>query len=443
MSSTNLLARLRRARGAAVPHHKNTAELETVDMPVPSEIVLPMQQHIGALCEPIVKKGDHVDVGSLVGHAPRGLSADIFCGVSGTVKAIEPVYYSSGKTDTAVVIESDGLQTVADTVRPPEVTDRASFLAAIKQSGLVGLGGAGFPTDIKLAPPNLDEIDLYVVNGTECEPYLSTDYREMLENADDLLFGIRETCRHLDIPKALICIEADKPKAIAHLRELTRNDPAIDVKSLPSRYPQGAENVLVYNATGRVVPRGKRQTDVGVMLNNVTTMASIGRFLKTGMPLVRRRFTVTGDAVERPCNANIIIGTRLRDVLAYVGLKKEPHKIILGGPMMGNAQIDLDYPVIRQNNGVLAFSEEGMEQPVTTACIRCGRCTNSCPMALSPIAIKKAYATQDVAKLDSLMADLCMGCGTCSFVCPAKQPLAQTSKLARDFMRAEMAKRRS
>lgn len=438
-----IASRFRRARGAAVPHRKNTAELATIDMPVPREIVLPMQQHIGALCEPVVKKGDHVDVGSLVGHAPRGLSADIFSGVSGTVTAIKPVYYSSGKTDTTVVIESDGAQTVADTVVPPQVTDRASFLAAIKKSGLVGLGGAGFPTDIKLAPPNLEEIDLYVVNGTECEPYLSTDYREMMESADDVLFGIRETCKYLDIPNAMICIEDNKPRAIEHLRALTKDDPAIEVKSLPSRYPQGAENVLVYNATGRVVPRGQRQTDVGVMLNNVTTMASIGRFLKTGMPLVKRRFTVSGDAVERPCNVQIVIGTRLRDVMDFVGLAKEPRKVVLGGPMMGNAQIDLDYPVIRQNNGVLVFSEEGMEQPKTTPCIRCGRCTNSCPMRLSPVAIRKAYATQDVKRLDELMADLCMGCGTCSFVCPAKQPLAQTSKLARDFMRAEMAKRRN
>ena len=411
MNATALLSRFRRTRGAVVPHRKDTAELETIDMPVPSEIVLPMQQHIGALCEPVVKKGD------LVGHAPRGLSADIFSGVSGTVKAIQPVFYSTGKTDTTVVIESDGAQTVADTVAPPEVTDQTSFLAAIKKSGLVGLGGAGFPTDIKLAPPNLEEIDLYVVNATECEPYLSTDYREMMESPDDVLFGIRETCRHLGIPNAMICIESNKPKAIELMRELTKDDSSIQVKALPSRYPQGAENVLVHNATGRVVPRGKRQTDVGVMLNNVTTMASIGRFLKTGMPLVKRRFTVSGDAIARPCNANIIIGTRLRDVMEFAGLTKEPHKVVLGGPMMGNAQID------------------------TTACIRCGRCTNSCPMQLSPIAIKKAYTVQDAKKLDDLMADLCMGCGTCSFVCPAKQPLAQTSKLARDFMRAEMARR--
>lgn len=441
MNATTLLSRFRRMRGAAVPHHKETADFETTVMPLPREIVLPMQQHIGALCEPVVKKGDHVDVGTLVGHAPRGLSADIFSGVSGTVKAIQPVFYSTGKTDTTVVIEADGAQTVSPDIAPPNVIDRDTLLEAMKKSGIVGLGGAGFPTDVKLAPPNLDEIDTWLVNATECEPYLSTDFREMMEHADSLLHGIRTCLKLLGVPQAIICIEDDKPQAIDYMRARTSADDNIEVRALPGMYPQGAENVLVYNVTGRVVPRGKRQTDVGVMLFNVTTMSMIGHFLRTGMPLIKRRVTVTGDAVARPQNVEVVIGTRIRDIVDYCGLAKEPHKIIVGGPMMGNAQIDLDYPLVRQNGGLLVFSEEAMEQPVTTACIRCGRCTNSCPMQLSPIAIKKAYTTQDANKLDKLMADLCMGCGTCSYVCPAKQPLAQTSKLARDFMRAEMARR--
>lgn len=441
MTAAHAFKRFRRMRGAAVPHHKDTANLETTYMPLPREIVLPMQQHIGALCEPVVKKGDHVDVGSLVGHAPRGLSADIFSGVSGTVKAIEPVFYSTGKTDTTVIIETDGEQSVAPAIAPPNIVDRTTFLAAMKGSGLVGLGGAGFPTDIKLMPPNLEEIDTWLINATECEPYLSTDYREMMEQSDQVLFGIRTCLKYLGVPKAVICIEENKPQAIRKMRELTADDPQIDVCTLPGMYPQGAENVLVHNATGRIVPRGKRQTDVGVMLFNVTTMSKIGHFVRTGMPLTTRRVTVTGDAIARPQNVKVVIGTRIRDIIEYCGLVKEPHKIVVGGPMMGNAQIDLDYPLVRQNGGLLVFSEDAMEQPVTTACIRCGRCTNSCPMQLSPIAIKKAYTTQDAAKLDDLMADLCMGCGTCSFVCPAKQPLAQTSKLARDFMRAEMARR--
>ena len=431
----------RSAQGAGVPHEKGTSNLETVAMPLPSKIVLSMGQHIGAPAAPAVAKGDQVYVGTVVGKAGGFVSADIHSGVSGTVTEITTITAPNGAAQQAVVITPDGQQTVDPSIAPPQVTDMKSFVDAVRASGLVGLGGAGFPTDIKLAPPNLEEIDLYVVNATECEPYLSTDYREMMESPDDVLFGIRETCRHLGIPNAMICIESNKPKAIELHARAHEDDSSIQVKALPSRYPQGAENVLVHNATGRVVPRGKRQTDVGVMLNNVTTMASIGRFLKTGMPLVKRRFTVSGDAIARPCNANIIIGTRLRDVMEFAGLTKEPHKVVLGGPMMGNAQIDMDYPVIRQNNGVLVFSKDAMEQPATTACIRCGRCTNSCPMQLSPIAIKKAYTVQDAKKLDDLMADLCMGCGTCSFVCPAKQPLAQTSKLARDFMRAEMARR--
>ena len=431
--------------GVHPAEHKEATEQKPIQplAKAPAQVVIPMSMHIGAPCKPTVQKGDTVLVGQMIG-ATAGLGAPIHASVSGTVVAVEPRPGTGGVPTLSVVIENDFQNTLSPDCKPRENVDALSsqeIIDIIRDAGCTGMGGAGFPTDIKLAPPNLEEIDLYVVNATECEPYLSTDYREMMESPDDVLFGIRETCRHLGIPNAMICIESNKPKAIELMRELTKDDSSIQVKALPSRYPQGAENVLVHNATGRVVPRGKRQTDVGVMLNNVTTMASIGRFLKTGMPLVKRRFTVSGDAIARPCNANIIIGTRLRDVMEFAGLTKEPHKVVLGGPMMGNAQIDMDYPVIRQNNGVLVFSKDAMEQPATTACIRCGRCTNSCPMQLSPIAIKKAYTVQDAKKLDDLMADLCMGCGTCSFVCPAKQPLAQTSKLARDFMRAEMARR--
>ena len=423
-----------------MPHRKDTAELETIDMPVPSEIVLPMQQHIGALCEPVVKKGDHVDVGSLVGHAPRGLSADIFSGVSGTVKAIQPVFYSTGKTDTTVIIESDGAQTVADTVAPPEVTDQASFLAAIKKSGLVGLGGAGFPTDIKLAPPNLEEIDLYVVNATECEPYLSTDYREMMESPDDVLFGIRETCRHLGIPNAMICIESNKPKAIELMRELTKDDSSIQVKALPSRYPQSRERARAQchgtRRPARKAPdrRGRHveQRDHHGLHRTLPENRDAPRQKTLHRFRRRHRSPLQREHHHRHAPARRH-GIRRADEGAAQGGAGRTHD--------GQRQIDMDYPVIRQNNGVLVFSKDAMEQPATTACIRCGRCTNSCPMQLSPIAIKKAYTVQDAKKLDDLMADLCMGCGTCSFVCPAKQPLAQTSKLARDFMRAEMARR--
>lgn len=441
MNATSTRSRFHRSRGASVPHHKDVAELETTVMPLPHEIVLPMQQHTGARCEPVVKKGDHVDVGSLIGHAPHGLSADIFSGVSGTVKAIKPIFYSTGKADKLVVIEVDGKQSVAADIVAPRVVDRQTFIDAVKRSGLVGLGGAGFPSAAKLSPKNPDKIDTLIVNATECEPYLSTDYREMLEHADSILRGIDSCLRFLDIPRALICIEDDKPRAIEHLSKLTECDERIEICVLPAIYPQGEKKVLVHHATGRVAPRGKHQTDVGILLFNVTTVSTIGKFLDTGMPLVRRRITVAGDAIENPQNLEVVIGTRFRDIIDYCGLAKEAHKVVVGGPMMGYAQIDLDYPITRQNNGLLVFGDAALTQPQTTACIRCGRCTNSCPMQLSPIAIKRAYDAQDIAKLAQLGADLCMECGTCSYVCPAKQPLSQTSKLARRLLRAERTKK--
>ncbi|MEG0071086.1 MAG: electron transport complex subunit RsxC [Raoultibacter sp.] len=433
-----------RALGAAsIPHHKDTAELVTSRMPLPREIVLPMQQHIGATCEPVVKKGDIVGVGSLIGHTPKALSADIFSGVSGTVVDVRPVFYSTGKTDTAVVIEADGKQTLSDTVKPPQCSNREEFLAAIKRSGLVGLGGAGFPTDIKLMPPNLEEIDTLLVNGTECEPYLTTDYREIMEHGESVLAGIR-TCLHfLGVPQAVLCIEDNKPRAIAYMEKLTAGDPTISVRSLRSQYPQGAENLLVYNVTGRTVLRGLRQTDVGVMLFNVTTMSMIGKFFIDGMPLTRRRLTVAGDAIAHPQNLEVVIGTRIGEIIDFCGLTKEPREIVVGGPMMGNAQIDIDYPIVRQNNSLLVFSRDVPAEDEPTNCIRCGRCTNTCPMHLAPIDIQRAYMLKDIDKLDYLAADLCMGCGVCSYVCPAKRPLAQTGKLARDLMRGELAKRRS
>lgn len=440
MGIRNILARFGRCRGAAIPHRKSTAELATAAMPLPREIALPMRQHIGTPCEPAVRKGDHVDVGSLVGQAPLGISAAVFSGVSGIVKALQPVYYSTGATDTAVVIETDGAQTVAPGIAPPQFEGRDGFLEALGRSGIVGLGGAGFPAAAKLATANAGGIDTLLINAAECEPYLTTDYREMLEHADTVLHGIRQCLTSLDVPRAIICIERDKPRAVKHLRAMTADDPRVSVLVLPSAYPQGAERVLIHNATGRTVPRDKLPADVGVILSNVSTASEIGRFLRTGMPLVRRRVTVAGDAMARPQNVDVVIGTRVRDVLAYCGLAKEPRKIVVGGPLMGGAQIDLDYPLVRTDNGLLAFCEDAMERTRETACIRCGRCARSCPMRLSPADIKRAYDKQDTAQFERLMADLCLGCGTCSYVCPAKQPLAQTSELARDAARELLQK---
>ena len=428
-------------RGVSIPHNKATAELATTVMPLPSQIVLPMHQHVGAACEPQVKRREHVDVGTLVGHSDARMSADIFSPVSGSVKEIRSIHYSNGRSDQAVVIVPDGEQTIAESVCPPEVSDYKSLVAAVRQSGIVGLGGAGFPTWLKM-DSDLSNIDCWLVNGAECEPYLSSDYREMVEHPDTILHAIRVCLDLSGVPKARICIEDNKPKAIELLRTMSADDDRIDVFVLPARYPQGASRVILRNVTGRSVPRGGHLTDVGALLFNVTTMSEIGRYLRDGMPLVRRRITVMGDAVERPQNLEVCIGTPINEILEFCGVKEEPRKVVVGGPMMGVTQVELDVPIVRANSGLLACSHELVERPRTTACIRCSSCIDNCPMRLSPIDIQKAYLRRDVSDLDELMADLCVECGTCSYVCPARQPLAQSTRFARALLRSEQRKAR-
>ncbi len=428
-------------RGVRIPHEKATAELKTTTMPIPDTIILPMRQHVGAACEPQVRRRQHVDVGTLVGSTDARMSAEVFSPVSGTVREIRTIHFSDGRSDQAVVIEPDGEQTVDESLQVPVVEDYADLVEAVRHSGIVGLGGAGFPTWLKM-DTDLSGIDSWLVNGAECEPYLSSDYREMVEHPDTILAGIR-TCLDLSgVPRSLICIEDNKPKAIEMLREACAGDDRIDVFVLPARYPQGASRVILRNVTGRSVPRGGHLTDVGALLFNVTTMSEIGRFLKTGMPLTKRRITVMGDMVQRPQNLEVCVGTPIGRILEHCGLKGKPRKVVVGGPMMGVTQVELDTPIMRQNSGLLALSEEASRAPRITACIRCDTCANACPIHLSPLSIHRAYQQGDVGQLDKLMADLCVGCGTCSYVCPAKQPLAQSTRLARNMLRAEQRRKR-
>ena len=423
-------------QGVHIPHHKDTAEMETTHMPLPSHVILPMQQHVGAACKPLVKRRAHVNVGTLVGHVDARMSADIFSPVSGTVREIRSVHYSNGRSCDAVVIEPDGEQTVDESIAPPKVTDYASLVEAVRHSGIVGLGGAGFPTWLKMNT-DLANIDSWLVNGAECEPYLSGDYREMVEHPGAILHGIKACLDYSGVPRSLICIEDNKPKAIELLRHMSADDPRIDVFVLPANYPQGASRVILRNVTGKSVPRGGHLTDVGSLLFNVTTMSEIGKYLKNGMPLVRRRITVMGDAVERPQNLEVLVGTPISEIMEFCGLSQEPTKVVIGGPMMGVTQTELDVPIIRQNSGLLVFGKNAPKLPETTACIRCDACIDNCPIRLAPIQIQKAFLRDDVQALDTLMADLCVECGTCSYVCPAKQPLSQYTCLARARLRAE------
>lgn len=415
-----------------MPHHKNTADKATQVMPLPQKIVLPMQQHVGAPCTPAVQKGDAVYVGTVVGKAGGFVSADIHSGVSGTVEGIISVCFPTGSTVPAVVIAADGKQTPDPALRVPEVTDAASLAAAARACGLVGLGGAGFPTAVKLSPKNPDAIDTLIINGAECEPYITADDREFLECSDTVMAGVAAVKQYLNIANVIFGIERNKPEAIDLMFSLTKELPGYSVKPLPSIYPQGAEKVLIEKCTGREVPRGGLPADAGVLVMNVATVSALGRYLATGMPLTTKRLTVDGSGVRKPGNVQVVIGTPMRAVLDFCGgISDDTEKVLMGGPMMGTAVLDLDFPVLKQNNALLAFTgaEGHLAQP--GACIRCGRCIHACPMGLSPVEIAVAYQQKNVEMLGDLMVDLCIACGTCSYVCPAKRPVSQTMALAK------------
>ena len=336
-------------------------------MPVPEHVVIPMSMHIGAPAEPVVKKGDTVMVGTVIGKAGGFVSANIYSSVSGTVQDIAPLRMVNGAMTTAVAIKTDGAQTVDPACVPPVVTDKASLLAAVQACGLVGVGGAGFPTHVKLAA---NTIDTLLINAAECEPYLTTDCREMLECSDTIISGITAVMKYCEIPHCIIGIERNKPECIDLLTSLTREMKGVEVKGLPMRYPQGAEKTLVETCTGREVPQvgpsGKPglPADVGCVIMNVTSVSSLGKFLKTGIPLVTKRVTVEGDAIARPQNIEVPIGTLYRDVIDACGGVKEGvelGKIIFGGPMMGGAAPSADFPVLKQNNGLLLFPQRMQE----------------------------------------------------------------------------------
>ncbi|MCR5482045.1 MAG: electron transport complex subunit RsxC [Clostridia bacterium] len=422
---------VKRMNGVHVPHYKNTADCAPNRMPVPAQLVIPMAMHIGAKANPVVKPGDTVKVGQLIAEAGGFVSAPIYSGVSGTVKKIEDVLVASGQKVPAVIIESDGQQEVYEGVKPPEVTDLESFINAVRDSGSVGLGGAGFPTSVKLKC-DLDKIDAVIVNGAECEPFITSDTRTMLDRADEVYDALKLIEKYMLVKKIIIGIEDNKPECIENFRNLCKDDPAVTVQALPSSYPQGGEKVLIFNTIGRIVPEGKLPLDAGAIVLNCTTLATIGRYVKTGMPLVEKCVTVDGSAVANPQNVIAPIGTPLKDIFEFTGgFKEDPYKVLYGGPMMGLAVPSLDSPLLKNTNAVLAFNQKDATPPEPTPCIKCGRCIAACPLQLMPAEIQIALNKGDVEDLKALKVNLCMECGCCTFVCPAKRPLGQNHKLGK------------
>lgn len=416
--------------GARLPHHKQTAELATVTMPAPQSVTILMSQHIGVPCKPVVKVGDMVKAGQLIGQSDKLVSAPIHASITGKVKAITEVVADSGASVEAVVITAEGEDTLADGLEPPKIDTLPEFIAAVRASGLTGLGGAGFPTHVKLN--TLNEIEFLIINAAECEPFITADYRTLLEESDDVMAGIELVKTKLDIKTVFIGIEDNKPKAIELYKKLCEGRAGISVAVLRSRYPQGAEKTLVYETTGRVVEEGKLPSSVGCIVMNVSSIAFLNSYMRTGVPLIKRRLTVDGGAVNEPKNLIAPIGTSVKDIIDFCGgYKEDPKKLLMGGPMMGLALPDDSVPTKKTTNAILAFTEKECREAPMTNCIRCSRCIYVCPMSLMPVGIEKAYMAREVQTLKELKTNLCIECGSCSYVCPAKRKLVQSIKLGK------------
>lgn len=422
--------------GVHPPQAKNTKNCATATMGIPSKMVIPMVQHLGAPCQPVVKKGDAVKVGQVIGDTEAFVSSPIHSSVSGTVTAVEGRIISGSEPVTCVEISTDGLQEAWKGLKPPVVDSKETFLKAIRASGLTGLGGAGFPAHVKLNPPKGTNVDTLIINAAECEPYITSDYRECIENTANIVEGIKHVLKWTRIPKAIIGIEDNKPEAIKKLSEAVKSLPQITVQSLKSRYPQGAEKMLILVLTGREVPPGKLPADAGCVVMNVGSASFVASYLQTGMPLMKKRVTVDGSAVKTPQNVEVLIGTPIQEVFDFCGgFTSEPGKLIMGGPMMGVALYSLDLPVIKNTNALLALSENEANIPEESACIRCGRCVRACPMSLLPVDIDRLVKANSFEDIDKYHINDCIECGACVYACPAKRLIVQSIRLGKDYLR--------
>lgn len=437
-----MLKMLKRLHTVRVPHRKHTKEAAPIFLPLPDRVTIPMSMHIGAPATPTVKVGDKVKVGDVIAEPSAFVSSYIHASISGKVTKVGTVMLSNGAFGNAVTIESDGKGEISDSVTPPTVESYADFIEAVKKSGAVGLGGAGFPTVVKLSPKDLSLLDTVIINAAECEPYITSDTRTMLDSSEDILAGVRLLRKHLGVKSVILAIEENKPAAIKKMRDTLGGEATVMV--LPSRYPQGAEKLVIFNTVGRVLPEGKLPIDVGVIVINCTTLAFLASYIRTGMPLVRKTVTVDGGAVKRPQNLIVPIGTPLSSVFdACGGFKEEPDRILYGGPMMGITVPSLDTPVLKNTNALLALTVSEAATAEPSPCLRCGACVSACPMGLTPPAFSEAFRKNDCEMLGKLKIQLCMECGCCSFVCPAHRKIVQTNRLAKRAYTAYLKERKA
>ena len=396
------------------------------------EMVYPLSQGIGAPSQPAVAVGDRVLCGQTIATAGGFVSANIVSSCSGTVKAIAPRLTQGGSMANSIIIDNDDQYETLEGInvaRDYSNFTKEEILGMVKAAGIVGLGGAGFPTHVKLAPKNPDAIDHVIVNAAECEPYITADYRCLLEKSEMLVEGLKIMVGLFDNAKGVIAIENNKPEAIKKLKELTANEPKIEVAQMRTKYPQGGERNIINAITGRTLNSSMLPADVGCIVDNVDTVISIYLAVARNYPLMKRIVTVSGDAIANPGNFEVRIGTNLQQLIeAAGGFKADPEKVISGGPMMGFAMFDLNVPMTKTNSAVTAFLKDEVAMNPVTACIRCGRCVAACPEHLVPQLLMKVSMDDDCEGFDALSGMECVECGSCAYVCPAKRPLTQAFK---------------
>ena len=433
-------------KGGVHPYDgKDLAKDQPIRRIKPKEIlVYPLSQHIGAPASPIVAVGDTVLRGQKIAEAGGFVSAPVFASVSGTVKAIEPRHVATGDLVNYIIIENDGEMKETDFHGVEDVASlsKEQIIEKVKEAGVVGMGGAGFPTHVKLSPKEPDKIEFIIANCAECEPYLTADYRRMLENPEELIGGMKIVLRLFDHAKGILGVEDNKPDCIQKLKELTKDEERIEVMPLKTKYPQGGERQLIYATTGRAINSKMLPADAGCIVDNVETLVAINRAVKEGKPVMDRIFTVTGDAVANPGNFEYCIGMSYAEILEEAGgFKEDPEKMISGGPMMGFAVFSLEIPTTKTSSSLLCFKKDDVSASEVTACINCGRCVSVCPEQIVPSRLAKMSQFHDSESFEKWNGMECIECGSCSYICPAKRPLAQYIKTMKKQILAERRKK--
>lgn len=438
-----------RIGGVHPAENKLSAGKAIETLALPKQAVFPLSQHIGAPATAIVKKGDVVKVGTKIAEAGGFVSAAIFSSVSGKVNKVDSVIDASGYRKPAIFIDVEGdeweetIDRSKDLVKECNLTPE-EIVAKIKNAGIVGMGGAGFPTHVKLSPKEPEKIDYIIANCAECEPYLTSDYRRMIEEPEKLIEGMRIILSLFDNAKGIFGIEDNKPDCIAKLTELTKNEPRMEVKALKTKYPQGSERQLIFATTGRAINSTMLPADAGCIVDNVDTIVAIYHAVKLGRPLMHRIVTITGDAIADPRNFYVCIGTNYAELVeAAGGFKTQPKKIISGGPMMGFAMFGLDVPTTKTTSALLCLTEDAVEDASqnATACINCGRCVEACPSRIVPSRLADFAENHLEEPFEQWHGMECVECGSCSFTCPAKRNLAQSIKSMRKTILANRRKK--